>query len=184
MTVHARVLAAPAIKYKNPQNKEHSLNPRFGSWNLADIKFHTGSNLGGWTYMHIKGSRFQDRFSPTDLFNTVGRFASFLTKSGINAGGFIRDKSPMTLALQDGDERGNDKLIKSVFRKFRDSPVKPRFCLVILPYAETAMYNSIKTSADLKAGVHTVCVVGSKFMKEQRQEQYFGKVDAPCCPRC
>jgi hypothetical protein len=44
---------------------------------------------------------------------------------------------------------------------------RPRFVLCILPINNVALYNSIKSVADTKAGIYTVCVVGSKFMKEQ-----------------
>jgi eukaryotic translation initiation factor 2C len=141
-------------------------------------QFHTGSNLGQWTYIVLKSSRHtRDWFGEADIQQTVVRFKQFLTNSGINAGGLILPPPP-TVNLFDGDEGGNDAAIKTVFRQMYDSQrnPRPRFVLVVLPYNDVAIYNSIKTVADTKAGMHTVCMVGSKFMKEQRQEQYFGNV--------
>jgi eukaryotic translation initiation factor 2C len=149
--------------------------PRFGSWNMANIRFHTGSRLGPWTYIWVRSNRSRDYFNENDIYNTVMRFKAFLTNSGINANDFI-EKTPPKIQLTDGEERANDTEIKRIFRVLYDAKTRPNFVLVILPYNDVAIYNSIKTVADTKAGIHTVCVVGSKFMKEQRQEQYFGNV--------
>jgi eukaryotic translation initiation factor 2C len=56
------------------------------------------------------------------------------------------------------------------------SASKPNFILVILPYNDVAIYNNIKALADTKHGMHIVCVVAQKFLKEQRQDQYYGNI--------
>jgi eukaryotic translation initiation factor 2C len=182
ITVEARVLAAPGIKYRDSQGKEMTVNPRFGSWNMANIKFHTGGNLGPWTYIWFKYDNSRDYFNKSQVDNTVARFKRFLADSGINSGGFIQTPPPPVISLfdhtVDGHEAKNDAEIKKIFRLMHEAKKgsQPRFVLCILPINNVAIYNSIKTVADTKAGIHTVCVVGSKFMKEQRQEQYFGNV--------
>jgi eukaryotic translation initiation factor 2C len=145
---------------------------------MANIKFHTGSNLGAWTYIWFKSDRTRDYFNDADLRHTVMNFKQFLVNSGINSGGFIQQPPPPMINLRDGDEGGNDVAIKDIFRRMFGitGPNKPRFVLCVLPYNDIAIYNSIKTVADTKAGIHTVCVVSNKFMKEQRQEQYFGNI--------
>jgi hypothetical protein len=144
---------------------------------MANIKFHTGSNLGPWTYVWFTSTRqTYDRFGEADVRHTVMNFKQFLAKSGINSGGLISKPPPPRIDLTDGEEGRNDAAIKDIFRRMFQSQPKPRFVLCILPYNDVAIYNSIKTTADTKAGFHTVCVVGSNFMKEQRQEQYFGNV--------
>jgi hypothetical protein len=145
---------------------------------MSDIKFHTGSNLGSWTYLWIQTNRYNHRetFDAGYLKQTLQKFVSFLMKSGITAGPPVQSPPPPVMLISDGDNAGNDKKIKVLFRAMCDSKLKPKFVLVILPYNDVAIYNSIKTVADTKAGIHTVCVVGSKFGKEQRQEQYFGNV--------
>jgi len=178
ITVAARVLPAPAIKYKDPKNKETAVMPRFGSWNMANVKFHTGSNLGPWTYIWFRSTRGRDYFNDEDLRRTVRNFADFLTRAGVNAGGFIPQPPPATIDLVDGQEGANDAKITGIFRKMFTAPpnIRPRFVLCILPFNDVAIYNSIKTVADTKAGIQTVCCVGQKFMKEQRQDQYFGNI--------
>lgn len=160
------------------QMKDQVITPRFASWNMADIKFHTGSNIGSWTYIWFRSNRSRDYFGPADIHQTVMNFQNFLTKSGVNAGGFIAQPPPPIINLQDGNEGGNDAEIKNIFRRMHGASTnKPRFVLCILPYNDVSIYNSIKTVADTKAGIHTVCVVGQKFMKDgPRQLQYFGNV--------
>lgn len=165
------------IKYKNMQSKDTTLTPRFGSWNMADIKFQTGSNIGDWTYIWFTSTRSRDRFGAEDIGHTVVNFQAYLNRSGINANGLIQKPPPPIVELQDGQEGANDAQIKDIFRKMFAAPRKPRFVLCILPYGDVAIYNSIKTVADTKAGIHTVCVIGQKFMKDgPRQAQYFGNV--------
>ncbi len=142
---------------------------------MANIRFHTGSNIGPWTYIWIRSNRSKDYFSADELHSTVMGFRTFLNNSGINASSFINNP-PLTLNLTDGEESANDKEIKRVFRVLYESKTRPNFVLVVLPYNDVAIYNSVKTVADTKAGIHTVCVVGSKFTKRERQEQYFGNI--------
>lgn len=106
------------------------------------------------------------------------KFQRFLQAAGINASNFIPQPPPPVIGLQDGQEGANDTEIKRIFRMMynNETSPRPRFVLCILPFPDVAIYNSIKTTCDTKAGMHTVCVVGSKFMKEQRQDQYFGNV--------
>lgn len=69
----------------------------------------------------------------------------------------------------------NDMRIEATLKTLapRD-PTMEGLVLVILPIAHTLLYQRIKQAADVRVGVHTVCVVGSKFVKEQ--PQYFANV--------
>jgi eukaryotic translation initiation factor 2C len=144
---------------------------------MANIKFQTGSDLSPWTFIHFRSNRSRDQIQSANLQNTVTRFRDFLMRSGINAGGLITPP-PEAVDLVDGQEGTNDQNIEAKFRilyNAKKNP-RPRFVLCVLPFNDVAIYNSIKTVADTKAGIHTVCVVGQKFMKDQRQEQYFGNI--------
>jgi eukaryotic translation initiation factor 2C len=178
MTVGARVLPPPAVKYKDMNSKETVIVPRFGSWNLANVKFHTGSNLGPWTYVWIRSSRTRDRFGADELHGNVMRFKDFLNRASINASEFIQKPAPPVIDLVDGEDAQNDTTIKTIFRAMYDAKngPRPKFVLCIIPFKDTAIYNSIKTVADTKAGILTVCSVGSMFTKEQGQGQYFGNL--------
>ncbi|KAH8668088.1 QDE2 protein [Tricladium varicosporioides] len=176
ITVAARQLNAPVIKYKNNQGKETPITPRGGSWNMANIRFHTGSNIGPWTFITFRSNRGRD-YGVQDVKQTVLNFQRFLLNSGINASQLLTTPPPPEILLQDGQEGANDAAIRNIFRAMHGSTgTRPNFVLCILPFNDVAIYNSIKTIADTRAGINTVCCVGSKFMKEQRQDQYFGNV--------
>jgi hypothetical protein len=175
ITVAARVLPSPTIKYKTLDNKEKNLNVTGGQWNMASIKFHTGSNLGPWTYILFRSNSGRNP-NPQYVYDTVQNFKRFLQTAGIDSSGFIKQQQPAIIDLFEGEEGRNDTIIKDIFHRMYSSPHKPRFVLCVLPYRDVATYNSIKTTADTKAGINTVCVVAQKFLKEQRQEQYFGNV--------
>lgn len=170
MTVVARILNPPAVKYSGAG----SLTPRNGSWNMINVKFHTGTSLGPWTCIMfpVQGRRDID---VSNMRSHVQAFQAQLSAAGINANEFMAP-DPATAELINGDREKNDQRIKAVFRQIHDRNPRPRFVLCILPKNDPAIYNSIKTVADTKAGIHTVCCVSSKFTKQQRQEQYFGNV--------
>jgi hypothetical protein len=177
ITVNARVLQPPQIKYKNYQQKDQSVTPNFGSWNMANIKFHTGSNLGNWTWVRFRSSRRSPDggFQDDAIAATVRKFREFLMKAGVNAGALIEPPPPAVYLVEGQTQQNNDK-VKEIIRRIHQNQKSPRFVLCILPFPDVALYNSIKTFSDTKAGFHTVCVVSNKFMKELRQDQYFGNV--------
>jgi eukaryotic translation initiation factor 2C len=144
---------------------------------MANIKFHTGSNIGKWTSIVFRSNRRGPDFRVNDVLGTISAFKEFLNRSGINAAGLI-PATPPEIPLEDGNELGNDAKIKKIIQAMYAAKMNPRpnFILCVLPYNDVAIYNSIKNYADTKAGINTVCVVAPKFMKEQRQDQYFGNV--------
>lgn len=145
---------------------------------MANIKFHTGSNLGEWTYVWFKSDRPNRKcdFNAAQLEQTVGRFKDFLIQSGVNASAFIQHPK-LIFQVRDGRDSQNDKVISDCFHSLFTTKPTLRFIFCILPYSEVAIYNSIKKYGDTKAGIYTVCVVGEKFMDQGlRQLQYFGNV--------
>jgi hypothetical protein len=173
LTVSARVMHPPIVKYKDGRSdKEKKIIPKFGSWNLADTKFFIGSNLGLWTYIIFTTDRPRSFVDLDGLRAAVDEFGPFMTRAGINATGFV---SGSVIELYDREEGRNNDAIKRIFRQMFDSGNrKPKFVLCIIPYADVAIYNSIKNIADTKAGIHTVCCIASKLVK--RQPQYYGNV--------
>ena len=174
ITVAARLLPPPPLRYKDLNNKNKNVTPMRGSWNMADTKFHTAGNLGPWTYILLL-QRNRYRHDPKFVHANVMKFKDFLNHAGINAGGFIQSPPPPVIDIDD-DEVGNYNKIEAILKRMHASPGKPRFILFVLPSSDTAIYNSIKTLGDTKFGFHTVCVVADKFLKPARQEQYFGNV--------
>lgn len=71
----------------------------------------------------------------------------------------------------------DDIKIETELRKIASSVKNPaRFVLVILPEVESRMYNRVKHAGDVKVGVHTVCVAGSKFAHDGQQVQRFANI--------
>lgn len=152
--------------------------PRDGDWNMAGAKFMKGGDLGSWTYLHIKSTKGGHREPYVEeghLLRDVKNFQKALTSYGIKADKLIAPGPSMQVAGPDNREL-NDKEINSWITRVAANERKPRFLLVVLPYVDTALYNAIKTAADIRAGINTVCVVGSKFAKEQGQDRYFANV--------
>lgn len=170
ISVSARILPPPSVRYGG----SGSLTPRNGSWNMINVKFHTGVKLGPWTCIMFPTQGRRD-IDVQGMRSHVQAFQSQLGAAGVNAMDLLAPDPP-TCELVNGDREGNDRRIKQVFRQIHERNPQPRLVLCILPKNDPAIYNSIKTVGDTKAGIHTVCCVSSKFTKTQRQEQYFGNV--------
>ncbi|KAI9729649.1 MAG: hypothetical protein M1818_008452 [Claussenomyces sp. TS43310] len=181
ITVAARILTPPRIQYLDLKMKPKTVNPTFGSWNMLDIKFHkSGRKIDPWTFVWIRSDRRTNQGFQTDneVLATVRKFVEFMQRTGIDIGPPISaDIVPRTLHLVDNDEQTNNSNIGLMFHDMIERlKNKLKFVLFILPYNDAAIYRKIKTVADTRAGIHTVCVVGTKFAKEARQEQYFANV--------
>jgi eukaryotic translation initiation factor 2C len=149
--------------------------PRNGSWNMQDVRFHTGSTIKKWTFLWIRTHRGQQIRNMGEVQTHVQNFAKFMNQSGIQIG--VPTVPSVELELRDGDEAYNEERISNQFRTYHNlKDAKPDFVFIILPYNDAGMYKKIKTLGDTKAGIHTICVVGSKFSKPNRQEQYFANV--------
>ena len=168
INVPGRVLVGPSVQYKNSK----SANTRFGSWNMASIQFSSPTTLPRWSYLWISMEGFRDAWANHDqLRSTMNLFQANLRVNGLNADNLILPG--LNLRLNGGPQDG--AAIEGAFNQFFNHPQKPRMMLVILPKADTAIYNQIKCLGDVKNGIHTICVVGSKFSKD-RNEQYFANV--------
>ena len=68
----------------------------------------------------------------------------------------------------------DDMEIENVLDRAPRDAGQARLVLVILPEANTALYNKVKQIGDIKLGVHTICMMGSKF--SNGHPQYFANV--------
>lgn len=173
LTVPARVLAPPRLQYKGLDSRPKPVDARFGSWNMDKIRFHTGGDMGKWTCITLRG-QFND-FGNEGPRPTVMAFAAALKGYGIS-GQFMTEPTPPTFQMR-GNPEADTAEITNILRRMAASPKnKPKFVLIILPKADVELYRHIKTIADTKAGINTVCVVAKKFAKERGQDQYFANV--------
>lgn len=134
---------------------------------MQDIKFNTGGALRNWTYLMISMAGLPDAFDQGSLQYTVAQFHKALQDMGITA---TAPKPGSRILIKDLD----DPRIETALKNAPGDPGQTRLVLIILPIAHTLLYNRVKHLGDVKVGVHTICVVGSKFAKAQAQ--YFANV--------
>lgn len=136
---------------------------------MQDIKFNTGGALRNWTYLMISMGGLPDAFDQASLQATVAQFHRALQDMGITAAAPTQGSRIMVTGP-------DDTRIEATLKKVSGDPRQAKLVLIILPIAHTLLYNRIKHVGDVKIGVHTVCVVGSKLAKAQGQAQYFANV--------
>ena len=153
LTVPGRILGAPSIKYRGPRPVE----PKFGSWNMAGIQFKEGKKLGRWSVLMINednsGSFWRD---PAQYQQTVQAFVKALNANGVIA------PPPMW----PGKEIFvNDQNLEATVDQIFSQIKVLELLLIVLPKNDPRLYNCIKYCGDIKYGIHTICVVASKFGK-------------------
>ncbi|RAL67729.1 hypothetical protein DID88_008463 [Monilinia fructigena] len=175
ISVHGRVLLPPVINYKNQQHRAMTVTPRDGSWNMRDTRFHTCGDLGPWTYMVIESTARGGRLDHQVAAEAFDKFRRQLGSAGIGVNGYLGTPAPPIKHIE-GNEAATSDAVSNVFQRLSSSKnlKKPRFLLCILPVNDVMLYNTIKRFGDTKAGIHTVCVQYSKFIKSD--PQYFGNV--------
>lgn len=159
------MLQEPKVYYKG--NK--AVNVAFGSWNMENVKFNKPGNLKMWSWVTIRDRR--TAYTEKDISDTVGRFSSSLSKNGVTVlQAAIKGRE---IALNSPSDPALDKL-------FHDASTELDLLLIILPGRDksdnTELYSYIKTLGDTKYGIHTICVVGAKFLGGRGEDQYFANV--------
>jgi eukaryotic translation initiation factor 2C len=161
ITVPGRVLPEPRVKYK----QEKPAEIRFGGWNLINIKFNTGATLRRWTYLLISAGGIRDAFrDPGHLRSAVDNFHGTLLNIGVT----VEPPQPGSRVFLSGPD---DVKLEHALKELS---TRVQLVLVVLPSDAIPLYQRVKHIGDVKVGVHTVCVVGSKFVREQIQ--YFANV--------
>ncbi|RKF56155.1 Protein argonaute 12 [Erysiphe neolycopersici] len=173
LVVNARTLPPPAINYKGAR-----VNVSNGSWNMAHQKFHTNAQLGPWSFVLFKPppTNSGPRLEEDKIRKSVLGFRDFLEGNGINAKGLVNGGVAVDLIGGERATQVNTESTGLLFKRMCDSNNKPRFLLCVMAADDPALYNIIKNIGDTKAGIHTVCVIGSKFIKEKGQSQYFANI--------
>ena len=134
---------------------------------MRDIKLNTGGRLRNWSYLMISMAGFQDAFDQASLQSTMAQFYQALKDIGITV-----DEPPQgSRIFVNGPD---DAQIETKLKIAAGDPKQTRLVFVIIPTVDKALYNRIKHIGDVRLGVHTVCVVGSKFAKAN--PMYFANV--------
>ncbi|EDN03752.1 predicted protein [Histoplasma mississippiense (nom. inval.)] len=160
--VPGRILGCPKVVYKG--NK--TADPRFGSWNMINIKFNTGASLAKWSYLMISLPGARDSFNQQSLGAVMNEFHQALGKIGVNVAPPLAGQR---LRLQHSD----DPAIGSILPRAAGAL---DLLFIILPEANIPLYKRIKTLADKDYGIHTICSVGSKLAKDRGRDQYMANI--------
>ncbi|RBA11871.1 hypothetical protein FPRO05_14150 [Fusarium proliferatum] len=160
--VPGRVLVGPKVIYKG--NK--TAGPRFGSWNMMDIKFNIGASLTKWSYLMISLPGARDSFDQQSLGAVMNEFYQTLGKIGVSA---AKPLSGQRIELRHPDDPALGSTLQHAAGALD-------LLFIVLPGANIPLYKRIKTIADRNCGIHTICSVGSKLSKDRGRDQYMANV--------
>lgn len=163
IAVHARVLSAPTILY----GKNVTTRPRDGSWNMRDVKVFRGAKIDRWAVHQVSESHRYPRLIAKE---EVYKFIAQANEIGIT---MTNPSAPMTELFADHDL---DKSLHAVFQAAQKNNLT--FILFVFAPKEDAQgaYAKIKSLGDCQYGIHTSCIVSSKFAGKPNSAQYFCNV--------
>lgn len=161
ITVPGRILQGPAVTYKAGK----LANTADGQWNMARIVLTSSpTSLLNYSILYISVSNNQGVWRPGEpgqqSFDDVCKpFHKALKDYGLA----VNPPQPWPPTKLPVTDQTRDTVIDDWFRDISKNPNRPKLVLVILPRKEAKLYNRIKYCGDVIYGIHTVCVVGSKF---------------------
>lgn len=160
--VPGRILVCPKVIYKGNKSAE----PRFGGWNMLNIKFNSGASLAKWSYVMISVPEINDSFNMQSLGAVMNEFHQVLGRIGVNAPPPLQGQH---LQLRNSDDNAVSSTLQRAAKGLD-------LLFIILPEAKSPLYARIKTLADKDYGIHTICSVGSKLAKDRGRDQYMNNV--------
>lgn len=151
------------------------VQPAKGSWNLTNVKFHTGASVAKWVVLVI----VDGQTAPTN--EDVSKVWTGLREGCQRSGMMFANQDP-TIArthqlprqFQDRDRTEGIKEIKRTIQSLMGG--KPTFVLVLLPFRDTKLYPGIKRICDVELGIHSVTIVLNKVLKNKGPQQYYANV--------
>jgi len=162
LKVPGRILNGPKVIYKG--NK--TADPRFGSWNMINIKFNIGASLAKWSAVMITLPYKLGSFDGQGLAAVMQEFHQGLIKIGVNASPPL---PPQRLQLNGPEDASLGPYLQKAASGLD-------LLFIVLPEANIPLYKRIKTLADKDYGLHTICSVGSKLAKDRGRDQYIANV--------
>ncbi|KAG0696503.1 ribonuclease H-like domain-containing protein [Suillus ampliporus] len=146
-----------------------------GSWNLTNVKFHTGASVSKWAVLVV----FDGRNAPSDedVSKVWTGFREGCQKSGMmftNQPPTVARTSQLLPQFRDKDRLDGIKEIKRTIQDLRRH--NPIFVLVLLPFRDTKLYPGVKRICDVELGIHSVTIVLNKVLKNRSPQQYYANV--------
>lgn len=145
-----------------------------GSWNMANSRFNTPGKLKGWSFLAIRNSKAGSKsdYDMNEIQTAVEGLTKMLRLCGVN--GAEQKYTPgRELTLEDSKDPALNEEFAAASGAFD-------LYLIVLPgFKKTEPFNEevysyLKTLGDVNFGIPTICVLGSKFKKND--PQYFGNV--------
>lgn len=140
---------------------------------MANIKFNSGGKMRKWSYLALRDSSARPTYTLPQAKASVASFTNALRDNGVD----MRQQS-----FAPGEEvvmqYSEDPTLEQMFRRAHGAQFD--LLLIILPGTQKtdqfnqSVYSYIKTLGDTKYGIHTICVIGTKFVADS--PQYFGNV--------
>lgn len=151
---------------------------------MAQIKFTVGANLISWACLRFTLPGGRDPIGD-NLPRYLDDFTQVLRDCGINSGMRHASYQCPLLPLGPSAEAQNEQVIKNGLSHFSNQlgDQRPKILLVILPNTDKFVYSKIKYFGDTQFGIHTVCVVATKFAKDRNMQYHANvalKVSNPC----
>ena len=166
--VNGRILPAPKVEYG-----KRALTVEQGAWNMRGQKFAAPTVLSQWSFLKITSQNFREK----EQVKNIGQDAIQAFQRTVNSYG-MGCEHPRPLEGYEinlgFNEDANDNKLKEVLGLISSPNKSIRILLVILPNKDAPTYARIKFWADVKFGIHTVCVQADKF--KNKRPDYFANV--------
>ncbi|KAG1761419.1 ribonuclease H-like domain-containing protein [Suillus occidentalis] len=151
------------------------VQPAKGSWNLTNVKFHTGASVAKWAVLIIHDGHTAP--NKEDVSSVWTGLREGCKKSGmkfVNQDPTIAQTPQLPRQHQDRDRMEGIKEIKRTIQSLMGDELT--FILVLLPFRDTKLYPGVKRICDVELGIHSVTIVLNKVLKSKGSQQYYANV--------
>ncbi|KAJ7232048.1 Piwi domain-containing protein [Mycena haematopus] len=157
LSTQARVLTAPTLKYG--PGKAPTVNPRNGSWNMADKRLFKPCTIAAWVLVI-----FDNRLNDSVANEVATSFVAGVRSTGIT----VTDPVPIIRRIN-----GQGNIIQDLQAAgsacFTQKKVPPTLFLAVLPEGGNDIYTVVKHWGDVKRGVATQCLKSKKCTRAKIQ---------------
>ena len=162
-------LEDPTLLY----NKDLTESPTDGTWSMRDKQYRDGKTFPEkWSFLKLNVAGIRSPNNMDQVKAAMHYFCKIAEGNGLhfyNPSDSTPFKDAGEITIKGPDDPNLKGYLKSSVEDF-----KTELLVVILPRKDTRLYQAIKRFGDVEVGLHTVCVVSSKFC--QRSESYYGNV--------
>ncbi|KAJ7918211.1 argonaute-like protein [Mycena leptocephala] len=146
VSTQARVLTAPTLKY-GAGSKAATVQPRNGSWNMADKKFYVPATITAWVLVYF------DMRLERGLQDIITSFVAGCESTGMK----VTHPEPIVRGIN-GQGNIPEQLRAAGAACFEQKKVGPTLFVVILPEGGNDIYTMVKNWGDIKRGIATQCL--------------------------